>query len=82
MFCLKITAARRRRREGAFGQALALRDVEHRKAFEERHCFRLVTVAPRPFALVVGDEAVGIDDSGPAFALAHRPAQAQGLPQP
>ena len=64
-------AWRRRRRDGGdlLGQVLALVGVEHREALEERNRLRLFSVLGGPLALIVRDEAVGVDDGRTAFAL-------------
>ena len=51
-------------------QALALLDVEDREPLQEGKRVRLVAVLARPPALVVGHEAVGVDDSRTGFTLA------------
>src|SRR6185437_5687840 len=52
------------------GQALALCEVEDREALQERNGLRLHAGLPCPPLLVVGNEAVGIDDGCAVLALA------------
>jgi hypothetical protein len=71
---------RRRRRDGkAVGQILALRDVEHGEALQERNRLRFLGGLLRALLFVVGDEAVGVDDGGAALALADMAAEGQRL---
>ena len=70
---------RGRRRGDAVGQSLALLDVEDGEALEERDCPRFLAPLMGAVAHVVRDEAVGIDDGGPALALADVAAERQGL---
>jgi hypothetical protein len=70
---------RRRGRNQFAGKVLALIGAEHGETLEERNRTGFVTIALRPLAFLVGDEAIGIDDGGAAFALAHVAAKAQGL---
>ena len=69
------------RRDGdqPVGKVLALIGVEHRESFEERDRAGLVTVALRPLALVIRDEAVGIDHGGAMLAFPDVGTKAQGL---
>ena len=71
----------RARGNDVVGQAIALLDVEHGEAFEERDGAGRRAIVMRPSALVVGDEAVGIDDGGPALALADVASKRAGLPE-
>ena len=83
---VRLAFGKRHRRDGEpLGQAVALRDIEHREALEERN--RANRVA-RVVALLVplrlvrfGDEAVGIEHRPPALALAHAAARRKGLPE-
>lgn len=61
------------------GQALTLRSIEHGEPFEERDRLGLLAGLADALLLVVGNEAVGIDDSGAAFALHHIAAERKGL---
>jgi hypothetical protein len=54
-----------------------LLDVEDGEALEEWDAARLLTPLVSALALVVGHEAVGIDDRGSAFSLAHMAAERQ-----
>jgi hypothetical protein len=56
------------------GQALALRDVEHREALEEGDLPPLLALTRRA-AVILRRELVGIADARPALALAHMAAQ-------
>ena len=60
-------------------QTFALRQVEDGEALEERDRLRFLAGLSRPFLLVVGNEAVGIDDGGAVLALADVAAEAEGL---
>lgn len=60
-------------------QAFALPQVEDGEALEERDRLRFLAGLSRPFLLVVGNEAVGIDDGGAVLALADIAAEAEGL---
>ena len=51
-------------------QAFALRQVEDGEALQERDRLRFLAGLARAFLLVVGNEAVGIDDGGAVLALA------------
>ena len=53
------------------GKILALVGIEDREALEERNGFGLIAGFGGARALAVGNEAVGIDDGGAFFALAH-----------
>jgi hypothetical protein len=67
---------RRRRRDGkVVGQILALRDVEHGEALQERNGLRFLAGLLRALLLVVGNEAIGVDDSGTALAFADMAAE-------
>ena len=74
-------AGRRRWRDGLdlLGQSFALRRVEHGEAFQEGDSVGFLAGVARTLFLVVGDEAVGIDDSRAAFALADISAKGKGL---
>ena len=60
-------------------QTFALRQVEHSEALEERDRLRLLAGLLRPFLLVVGNEAVGVDHGGAVLAPADIAAEAEGL---
>lgn len=60
-------------------QAVALRGVEHREALQERDRLGLVARLAGAPLLVVGHEAVGIDDGRASLALADIAAQRQRL---
>ena len=60
-------------------QIFALRQVEDSEALEERDRLRFLAGLSRPFLLVVGNEAVGIDDGGAVLALADVAAETEGL---
>src|SRR3546814_878960 len=62
-------------------QPLALRDIEHGEALEERHCLGVATLARSPLFLRLGSEAVGIDDGHATLALADAPACFLRLPE-
>ena len=62
-------------------QAVALRDVEHGEALEERHRLGLVAVLAGALQFSLGNEAVGIANGRAAFALANIAAQVQRLPE-
>ena len=63
-------------------QALALRDVEHGEALEERHRLGVVAALARARAFSrLGREAVGIDDGRAALALADQPPASMRLPE-
>src|SRR3546814_1821326 len=62
-------------------QPLALRDIEHGEALEERHCLGVATLARSPLFLRLGSEAVGIDDGHATLALADAPACFLRLPR-
>jgi hypothetical protein len=70
---------RRRTSHEVLGQALALRDIEDGETLQERDRLRLVARLARMLALVVGREAIGIDDHGPALAFANMAAKRQRL---
>jgi hypothetical protein len=70
---------RRRTSHEVLGQALALRDIEHREPLQEWDGLRLVACLARAFALVVRREAIGIDDHGSALAFADMAAKRQRL---
>src|SRR5690242_12759959 len=74
-------ALRHRWRRGreVYRQALALVGVEHREALQEGDGARLVPVAFGPLALLVRDEAVGIDDGRTGLALADMAAEPKRL---
>ena len=74
-------AWRRWRRSGGdlVGQVLALVGVEDGKSLEERDCLRFFAGLGGAPSFVVGDEAVGIDDGGAAFALADMAAKRERL---
>src|SRR6516162_9680264 len=57
----------------------ALVGVEHSESFEEWDRVRLVSIALRPPALLIGHKTVGIDDRGAALALADIAAEAECL---
>ena len=79
---LGLDQARLRRRRGdheILRQTFALRQVEDGEALEERDRLRFLAGLSRPFLLVVGNEAVGIDDGRAVLALADIAAEAEGL---
>src|SRR3546814_7919753 len=51
-------------------QPLALRQIEHGEAFEERHAARILAAFPCASLLRFGGEAVGIDHGHAMLALA------------
>ena len=53
-----------------FGQPFALRQVEDGEALQERDGLRFLAGLLRALLLVVGHEAVGIDDGGAVLTLA------------
>ena len=61
------------------GKPVALGDVEHGEALQERDCVRLVALLPRTGALLVRDETVGEHHRRAALAFADIAAEAQGL---
>ena len=61
------------------GQVFALRRVEDREALQERDRLGFLAGLSRALLLVVGDEAVGIDDGRAALALADIAAERQRL---
>ena len=63
----------------SLGQALALRQVEDGEALQERDRLRFLAGLARPLLLVVGNEAVGIDDGGAVLALADIAAEDERL---
>ena len=69
----------RRRGRELRRQFLALVGVEHREALQEGNGSRLVPVALGPPALLIGDEAVGIDDSRAGLALTDMAAEPKRL---
>ena len=72
--------SRRRRGDGEiFRQAFALRQVEDGEALEERDRLRFLAGLARPLLLVVGNEAIGIDDGGAVLALADIAAEPKRL---
>jgi hypothetical protein len=62
-------------------QTFALSQVEDGKAFQEWIRLRFFAGLLRALLLVVGNEAVGIDDGGAALALADVAAERQRLPK-
>ena len=79
---LGLDRPRFRRRCGDYEilrQTFALRKVEDSEALEERDRLRFLAGFSRPFLLVVGNEAVGIDNGGAVLALADIAAEAEGL---
>ncbi len=76
----RLALGQRRRGNGEpFGQAVALVDVEQGNALEERYGARVVVVAPRPLALILGSEAVSINHGHAALALADGAASVERL---
>jgi hypothetical protein len=69
------------RRRNAVGQPRALLDVEDGEALEERDAARFDASLAVAVAHVVGNEAVGIDDGGPALALADVAPERDALPE-
>ncbi len=68
------------RRDGkVVWQILALRDIEHGEALQERNGLRFLAGLLRALVLVVWNEAVGVDDGGAALALADMAAERQRL---
>ena len=68
-----LDQARLRRRRGngeIFGQTLALGEVEDGEALQERDRLRFLAGLACPLLLVVGNEAVGVDDGRAVLALA------------
>jgi hypothetical protein len=63
----------------AAAQAVALRDVEHGEALEERHGLGGVAALDRARLFGLGNEAVGIDDGRAALAFPDRAARLDGL---
>jgi hypothetical protein len=72
---------RGRRRGDAVGQRRALLDVEDGEALEEGDAARLDASLMSAVAHVIGNEAVGIDDGGPALALLDVASKREGLPE-
>ena len=71
---------RRRRDAGdVFRQALALIGVKYREAFEEGDRLRVLTGIRCAPSLLVGHEAIGVDDGRAAFALSDVTAEPEGL---
>jgi hypothetical protein len=71
-----------RRRHGdreVLRHAFALREIEDGEAFEERNGLRFVAGLPGAPLLVVGNEAVGVDDRRAALTLADVAAEAERL---
>lgn len=62
-------------------QTLALRGIEDGEALEERHAARVFSCLLRALTFGCGNEAIGIDDCGAAFALADRTARLARLPE-
>jgi hypothetical protein len=58
-----------------------LRRVEHGEPFEKGDGLRLFAGLAGTLPLVLGNEAVGINDGGAAFALANIAAKGKGLPE-
>ena len=69
----------RRGRRDFFGEVLALRGIEDREALEERDGLRFLARLAGAPPLVLGGEAIGIDDGRAALALAHIAAEREGL---
>ena len=61
------------------GKPLALRSVEDREALQERNGLCILASLAGASLLVVGDEAVGINDSGAVFAAPYMAAERQRL---
>jgi hypothetical protein len=70
---------RRRNGDQVGGKSVALGDVEHGEALQERYRVRLVALLPRPGALLVRDKPVGEHHRGATLTFADISAQAQGL---
>ena len=68
-----------RRRDDMRGQSLALLHIEDGEALEERDAGGIVAAGLYPFALGLGNKAVGVANDGATFALADMTAKAQGL---
>ncbi|PWJ72651.1 hypothetical protein C7441_1328 [Pseudaminobacter salicylatoxidans] len=78
----RLDQAGRGRRRGngdLLGQPVALGGVEDGEPLEERDAVRLVSGLAGASLLVLGSEAVGIDDGGAAFALADIAAERERL---
>ena len=80
---LMLFAGRQRRGVGCqpLRQAVALRGVEHHKAFEKRNRAGFALRCLPTFAPIVGGEAVGIENRMPALTLADASASGQRLPE-
>ena len=79
---LHQTLGRGRRLDGeVFGQAVALGGVEDRESLEEGYSLGVFAGLARPALLVLGREAVGIDDGGAALALADIASERESLPE-
>src|SRR5690606_17701186 len=77
----QIDAGRRRIRGNVVGQPFTLLGIEDREALEERDGTWCLALVIGLLSLIVRDEAVGIDDRRPPFALAHVAAKPQSLPE-
>jgi hypothetical protein len=60
-------------------QAIALIRVEDSETFQARDRAGLITVSSRPFAFIIGNEAICVEDCGAMFTLAHMAAERERL---